>query len=195
MNKTTKTSPLNENEKANWFKAILNKSVDDVKKFLSNPNFDIECKKTYLNLGECTALHIAVLKSYTQIVKLLLEHGADVMARTSEGGYTPLHLSASGKQTEILQMLINHPKQEIDAQDSIGFTALLLAAVYNRKQNMELLLSAGANLHHTEQDGDTVLHFSIDKNNVECAKLALERGININVQDKHGWTALHVAAR
>jgi len=92
-------------------------------------------------------------------------------------------------------MLLARKDVVVDQEDNIGFTPLLLATVYNRLPNMKVIIKAGADLTHAEQDGDTALHFAADKNNVEAANLLLEKGIDINTTDKHGWTALHIAAR
>jgi ankyrin repeat protein len=87
-------------------------------------------------------------------------------------------------------MILKKNQSLVDEEDGNGFTPLLLSAVYNKMKNIQILLAAGANLHHTDHDGDTILHFAIDKNNIECAQLLLDLGININIQDKHGWTPL-----
>jgi len=43
-----------------------------------------------------SALHLAAQKGFTDIVKLLIESGADVNAK-NDYGLTPLHFSAIGK--------------------------------------------------------------------------------------------------
>jgi hypothetical protein len=56
--------------------------------------------------GGSTPLHYAILTNHVEIVKLLLEHGADVKARY-RGGSTALHLAAGRGHTEIGRLLIS----------------------------------------------------------------------------------------
>lgn len=170
-------------------------NIEEMLQILTVEKLNVDVTKSYLNLGQCTGLHIAVQKSFPIVVKFLLENAANISLKTSEGGYTALHLAACNLNTDIVEMLLARKDVVVDQEDNIGFTPLLLATVYNRLPNMEMIIKAGADLTHAEQDGDTALHFAADKNNVEAANLLLEKGIDINTTDKHGWTALHIAAR
>jgi ankyrin repeat protein len=75
-----------------------------------------------------TPLHIATSKGYEDIVKYLLQHGADLTAR--EEAKTVLHLAVIGNRNKLLELFLQHPngKDLIDFQDSDGRTALLIAA-------------------------------------------------------------------
>jgi type I site-specific restriction-modification system R (restriction) subunit len=42
-----------EELKNQWFKAILNQKIDEIKEIASNPNFNKNTTMIYLNLGEC----------------------------------------------------------------------------------------------------------------------------------------------
>jgi ankyrin repeat protein len=53
-----------------------------------------------------TALHLAAGEGHLEIVKLLLEHGADVNAKTAYE--TALHLAAGEGHLEIVKLLLEH---------------------------------------------------------------------------------------
>lgn len=54
-------------------------------------------------------LHIVCLHGYAGIVRLLLDHGADVNARTAtEHGNTPLHLACRYSGVSVVRLLMEH---------------------------------------------------------------------------------------
>jgi uncharacterized protein len=59
------------------------------------------------NRTRVTPLHSAVAGRQPEIVKLLLENGADPNAR-QQGGFTPLHSAAQNGDLESLELLLEH---------------------------------------------------------------------------------------
>ena len=51
-------------------------------------------------------LHIACVKGYVSIVKMLIEAGADVDRRSGVFNYTPLHNACVGGHKEVMDYLI-----------------------------------------------------------------------------------------
>ncbi|EGC30229.1 hypothetical protein DICPUDRAFT_158053 [Dictyostelium purpureum] len=89
-------------------------------------------------------LHYAVRSdSNNNIVKLLLDNGADVNCKT-QGGATPLHRSSFCGSLKNTKLLLEC-NAKIDEQDSDGMTALHKAYKQNHKEIVNLLLSFGAN--------------------------------------------------
>ncbi|NWI15961.1 TRPV2 protein, partial [Crypturellus soui] len=101
------------------------------------PLVNVACSDPYYR-GQ-TALHIAIEKRNLDIVKLLVENGADVHARAhgeffgkkKEGicfyfGELPLSLAACTNQFEMVDYLLNNPHQKarIQEQDTQGNTVL-----------------------------------------------------------------------
>ena len=80
----------------------------------------------------------ARISSTPEIVQLLLEKGADVNARSTDGR-TPLMFAASSTP-EIVTLLLEKGA-EIEARDNKGMTPLMFAASAEIKQ---LLIDAGA---------------------------------------------------
>jgi cytohesin len=59
---------------------------------------------------------------------MLIEHGADVMAREEEG-QTPLHIAVRRGDVEVVCMLIEHDTDsDVTAQDNHGLSPLYLAS-------------------------------------------------------------------
>src|SRR6516162_2102744 len=70
---------------------------------------------------QSTPLHCAAWKGHCEIVKLLLEAGADANARNENDhwGTTPLHAAAHANQPAIAELLIEHGA-DLNAEDKNG---------------------------------------------------------------------------
>jgi ankyrin repeat protein len=79
---------------------------------------------------------------HTEKVKLLIESGADVNARDTNGD-TPLIAAASMGFEETIRLLLNKGA-DVNAQNHAGSTALMEAAVMNSPNSVVLLMAGGA---------------------------------------------------
>jgi ankyrin repeat protein len=69
-----------------------------------------------------TLLHDAVGHNQLAMAQFLLDHGADVNAKT-KGNITPLHMAAQNNEIEIIKLLMKRGAK-INALDSKGWTPL-----------------------------------------------------------------------
>jgi hypothetical protein len=91
-----------------------------------------------------TALYRAVEAGRTDLIRLLLEKGADPGVQMRQGmirGRTPLHDAAARGRTEIVELLLKF-KAPADAVDSEGATPLLLAEGHEHPEIAQLLRRA-----------------------------------------------------
>ncbi|WP_257282077.1 ankyrin repeat domain-containing protein [Endozoicomonas sp. ISHI1] len=75
-----------------------------------------------------------------------------------------------------------------------GLTVLMLASIHGRKDLVERLINAGANLNARSKNGLTPLFIAAQENNTDCVKLLINAGADINARTKDGTTALLIAA-
>jgi hypothetical protein len=117
------------------------------------------------DLGE--DLLTAVRKGDAARVKVLLEQGADVNAKSPYGA-TGLFFAADRGNMEIIRILIDHGA-DVKVKDTFyGASAVTWAAMKSHADVIKLLLSKGA------PDADNALMTGISNGNVETVKAALE---------------------
>jgi ankyrin repeat protein len=176
--------------------------IRDLARFLLEHRTDINIRTT----NEWTLLHEAACKWKLEIVRLLLDCGANPNVENDEGD-TPLHLVSRSWQYHpqergagIVRLLLEH-SVDVDAREKNGWTSLHWAAFTWRVEIAQVLLDHGANAKLQAERGETALHVvSRGKHNnsqeegVGTARLLLERGADVNAWDKDGWTSLHFAA-
>ena len=115
-----------------------------------------------------TALMWAAWEGHTQVVRGLIEHGADVHARTTTG-YTALLLAAREGYTETTQALLEAGADVNEAAED-GTTALVIAIIRRHTTYAEFLLSQGADPNLGP--GFTPLHWAAGKWDTELNDLS-----------------------
>jgi ankyrin repeat protein len=151
----------------------------------------------YLNdklqtIGNYSLINVRTIINNTKIIKLLLDHKADVNL-SDENGYTPLIKAAEFGASEIVTLLLNRGAA-IDKQTHDGTTALMLASEYGFLKTVELLLNRGASINHRNQEGTTALILAAKYGFLDTVALLLQKGANVNIQEYTGATALILAA-
>ena len=120
--------------------AVRSKSYDDVASLIGSAELDLNLKD---ELG-MTALHYAVNRGMSDIVKLLLDAGANINV-TNKSNETPLHLTCYKKRlTGIAKMLLDAGADTEVRSKMCGSTVLHFAAAGGLTNIVKLLLDAGA---------------------------------------------------
>ncbi|MBA3954883.1 ankyrin repeat domain-containing protein [Candidatus Dependentiae bacterium] len=149
-----------------------------------------------------TALHGAARNGHKEVVKLLLEKGADIDTE-DENNHTPLHSAAYAGYAEVVKLLLQKGASintrvegnEDEDEEEEGYTALHLAAENGHKEVVELLLKSGADINAKDEEDNTALHVAAQCGHKEVVELLLKSGADINAKDEEDNTALHVAAQ
>jgi uncharacterized protein len=142
-----------------------------------------------------TALMMAVRENHPAVVKLLIERGAQVNVQTRTGA-TPnwvLPNSVPGFGHGIGIVRGGLPERGSRYLIPGAMTPLLYAARDGRIESAKLLLTAGAEIEHTDANGITPLLMAITNNHIEMARYLIDRGANVKAVDWYGRTPLWAA--
>lgn len=190
----------NVNQPANqydWTPLMIasQKGNDEIVKILlaagANPN---QMEKD----GE-TALGHAISRNKINIVKLLLDKGANVNLVNPANGESPLSSAVANKSVEIVEMLLkagaNPDRANIDKLTPLG---AVMGNDETSAKIVKLLLAAGANPNQRAGlDGDMVLVSWSRQGHTEIVKLLLAAGADPDSKDSEHFfeTSLFVASR
>jgi serine/threonine-protein phosphatase 6 regulatory ankyrin repeat subunit B len=146
------------------------------------------------NFEGSTALLVAALNSNYDLVKTLINHGANVNV-ASNIRCTPLMIAAEKGDLTTVQALLGAPEIDINAQNDGGFTALYVAGFYGNYDVVKTLINHGASVNLADNNRWTPLMIAAEKGDLTTVQALLGvSGININAQNSEGSTALLVAA-
>jgi len=130
-------------------------------------------------------------------VDTLLKEGANVNSKDGTDR-TLLMFAANNGYTNLVKLLLSQKNIDIDAQDIVGSTALLRIAAnpayYKDRLYEETYKNRNIPLYHIFPNIHDHERKSASQNYIEIAKLLIDKGANVNIQDKGKRTALMRAA-
>ncbi len=141
-----------------------------------------------------TALHMAVNNNNIEIVKLLLDNGADVNAKDVEEN-TPLHIASEKGYTKVVNQLLTNKKSKnkinINEKDNDWNTPLHMAANNNKIGIVKLLLDNGADVNAKDVLGIIPLCDAVNNNNIAIIKLLFKKENDININNNKNKNTLY----
>ncbi len=137
--------------------------------------------KEHRNISDYTPLSLAASGGYVNIIKLLLDYGAEINSRTgSKLGISPLMLAAMNGHTQAVKVLIDMGS-DVNAQiETNRNTALTLACFQGRSDVVGLLLEKKANIEHRAKTGLTPLMEAASGGYEQVGRVLLENGADVN---------------
>ncbi len=174
------------------FKAIDNKDLNAAQAALNAGANVNALAENLLNIANISPLSYAVDYDATDIVKLLIDRGADVNFTAPLDKSTPLTVAAERGDTEICRMLLEKGAKVDEIDGLMEYSPLMWAAEGSHDDEVALLLAHGAVVDAENKHGVTALQVA---GNAASAQLLLDHGAYVNAQDDQGVTALdHTAA-
>ena len=144
----------------------------------------IDAQETFSSELSCmTPLMLASAHGHANIVKLLLDCGANTDLVNSEG-CSALHCAALNGHLDSIKLLAEVSK--LDARDNNSYTPLLCAAFRGHLPAVMLLLQRKASINHCAKGGATALLLAALQGNSYTVQCLVSRGADINHCDSLG---------
>ena len=167
-------------------------NTEEVYNLLSS-GVDPNCALSLHQTRGYTPLYNAVMGGLTDVVKLLLDRGADPNRAKKDGKtITPLHRAVEHHNAEMIKLLLK-AGADPNMGSSIDFTPLHRAACISiATDKVKLLLDAGANPNAMDKRGRTPLTWAIDNKRKDKVKLLLEWGANPSEKQRDEIRGMHL---
>lgn len=149
--------------------------------------------KSRQNRDGLTALHIAVAARHLEAVQLLIELGCSIDLVDNEQR-TPLHYAAEHGYPEIVSFLIAHGARN-STRDHIGATPAHYAAQFS-VECLKIIFEASKITEVKDNENRSCLMWAVCTGNLDVIYYLIQRddAPDRRAIDKHGFTALHLAA-
>ena len=160
-----------------------------------------------------TLLHKACLENAVKIVRYLITNQADINIRNYYGE-SPLLCAIKVNNIQIVSFLLNQ-NADTTIRNNIGQNVLSYSIMYSDLAMLTLLYNNQGDINNVDNDGNTLLHLivlhTVNKNENENENenenknthkntnkkdmliFCLERGVNIDLKNNKGKTALELA--
>ncbi|KAG7306284.1 hypothetical protein JYU34_008884 [Plutella xylostella] len=134
-----------------------------------------------------------------EVVKLLIENGANVTLTTKHSHETAFHVCAVAGNNDIMSEMITHMSaadigRALNKQNSQGWTPLLIACNRGHMELVNTLLSNHARVDVFDVEGRSALHLAAEHGFIQVCDALLTNKAFINSKARNGRTALHLAA-
>ncbi len=148
----------------------------------------------------CTPLLLASYHGKLEIVRLLLDHGAEADVE-ADNGENPLHKVLCGKHdpredgVRVARLLLERGV-DVNVQRNDNRTPLHIASYYGNLETARLLLDYGAKVDAVDDWGGTPLHdvsqgpYDSEEAGVGVARQLLDHGADVNAKARFGRTPL-----
>lgn len=165
--------------------AAKNSNLEVMRMFLENDaNADVA------NNMNMTPLHVAAGQNCPEMIDLLVEYHADVLALDKDKE-TPLVVAIRARYLENVKRLCDN--MAINTINTKEETPLHIAAKLGYYEIVDHLLEAGANQHCIDNMGNTPLHNAVINKHKESVRLLLEYGCDIMARNWENQSAYALA--
>ena len=161
------------------------------------------CGANCVSFTCCTPLFLAAARGHLDVLRCLIENGADINASTTDN-CTPLMIAIENGKINVATFLIERGAN-VDLKDDRGDTALHYAVsryiLHNCNDSLKVcscLIKHGADVNGCNNNKGpnnrrTPLMIASRYGRVDVMTLLIKHGADVNLQDKNGETALHYA--
>ena len=138
-----------------------------------------------------TALHCAVREGHPDVVRVLIDAGADIETKTadpepSQGvhGQPPLYFASTSGALEVVKMLVE-AGAGVNVTDRYGDTCLFHAVNFGHTETVRYLVGLPeVDVNHRDNDNCTALDFAMNEGNTEMVQVLIDGGAKKEAQKR-----------
>jgi len=179
-----------------FFTLIVSGETDAVRQALANSPWltDVRCPRDE-DWDERWPLHCAAKYGHLEIVKLLVEKGAEVYSNPM-ATYPPVIIAFWNKRQPVVDYFLNEIPDKAEGTNRLGVAVNLAARVGWTDIVRRHIAADPLAVHQRGWIGDTPLHWPSHNNNVEIVRLLLDAGADIEADEIncYGGKPLHWAS-
>lgn len=172
-------------------RAIITRNAPRVRDLIDF-GVDVDSRSGGLFPGEDTWVFLmqAVREGDYEIVKLLLDAGAYVNAKTTENRFSALHFATWWGMIDIVRLLIDYGA-DVTAKDAYGGEAIVSASLNSDSLELvDLLLEEGSDINNIGRFGRALLINAARRRDSEYIQGLIDRGAEVNYRTSIGLTPL-----
>ena len=145
-----------------------------------------------------TPLLLAAYYGYADLVSMLLNYGADIMAKDTIDDAMAIHIASAKGYANVVMAILDSSAAKASSMDianigdNTGTTPLMWAAMNNQVTVISILIKYKANVNMQDDDGWTPLHFAAASDSYRAAEILLNNGADANIADIEGKRAVNV---
>ncbi|PQM39466.1 ankyrin repeat-containing protein BDA1 [Prunus yedoensis var. nudiflora] len=145
-------------------------------------------------------LHVASIAGHVDFVKEIVRLKPAFVKELNQEGFSPMHIASANGYFEIVRELLKVDPILCRLNGRDQWTPLHYAAARGRVDVVgEMVLACPESVEDVTIQGETALHLAVKNSQFEAIKVVVELAIQLrkanvlNMKDKHGNTALHLA--
>ncbi|API87647.1 ankyrin repeat domain-containing protein [Francisella uliginis] len=160
---------------------------------------NIQNTQTLINMGakiDNNSLALACLGGHSDVVLLLISHGANVNS-FDQDGFTPLMYATTSGNLKTVNVLINSGAN-VNAISKNILEESVLSNACSKKGNSNIvkaLINSGAKVDYLSPEDETALMQAVRIGDIEIVKALVNSGANLGIKNKNGKTALDLAIK
>ena len=154
------------------------------------PEVELNHRDTVKNF---TALHYSVENEDTDVVRVLIDAGADIETRGNYGR-SPLHSACVLGALDVVKILVR-AGAGVRATNNKGHTCLILAVRFRQTKIVRYLVGLPeVELNHRDTEKNfTALHYAVENEDTDVVRVLIDAGADIETRGNYGRSPLHSA--